>query len=83
MVGINELGRELPAAAAFPEMADNARGVFIAAFGKVPLSLLGTTTLNVHPKHPSCPRPEKRAPEILKKKKKLLVPIPLHGNYLK
>lgn len=60
-VGVVE-SLEAPAAAAFPEMADKALGVFLAALVASPV--LGTWTVKDHPKQTSCPRPQNRAPEI-------------------
>ena len=40
--GMEDEGLELPDAAAFPEMADNALGVFLAALGRSPFCIFGT-----------------------------------------
>ena len=45
--GIDDNGLELPEAAALPEIADNALGVFLAALGKPPFCILGTYEQNI------------------------------------
>ena len=61
--GMVDEGLELPDAAALPDMADNALGVFLAAFGSPPLCIFGTGSEKVQPKHTSCPLPQNLEPK--------------------
>ena len=63
--GMEDEGLELPEAAALPEMADKALGVFLAALGSPPFCpIFGTGSKKVQPKQTSCPLPQNLAPEI-------------------